>query len=227
VAFPDVCETPASPAPEVPVPYPNIDKSSDHSDKPVKVEGDMASMPSTAYTPSEGDEPGTGGPGQAIGGLPGGANTLLVVGIVIAVVVVFVVTFYLLMGDGNGGPNGNDGPGPDEGLLIDPEMTSVESVWEPTPGFHLSIMISNDANASRSMNGHELLVTVLLDGEEVGRTTMVLSGDLASGHGRGVLIDMGVDLTSGQTYEVNVLLLKDGSSTTVDEYSTEVIIPQS
>jgi hypothetical protein len=225
VAFPDVCETPASPAPAVPVPYPGIDKTSDHASRPTKVEGDMARMPGATYTPSEGDEPGTGGQGRAIGGFPGGANPLLVVGAIIVVVVV-VVTIYLLAGDGNGGPDGPGGPGPDGGLLIDPDETSVENVWEPTPGFHLSILVTNDANASRSMDDHELLVTVLLGTEEVGRTTMGLLGDLAPGHGRGVLIDVGVDVTSGQTYKVNVLLLKDGGSTKVDEYKKEVTIPQ-
>ncbi len=223
VTFPDPCKTPAGPAPEVPVPYPEIDKASDHADKPVKVEGDMASMPGTAFTPSEGDEPGTGGPGRSIGGLPGGANPLLVAGIIIVLVVV-VATIYLLAGDGDNGPNGN---GPDEGLLIDPLETSVVSAWEPTPGFHLSVLISNSANASRSLDGHDILVTVLVGSEEVGRSTMAVSGDLAPGHGRGVLMDVGVDLTSGQTYEVNVLLRKDGGSTTVDVYRTEVTIQQS
>ncbi len=224
VAFPDVCETPAPPAPEVPIPYPRTDKASDHADMPVKVEGDMVCKPDSDLTPSEGDEPGTGGPGRAIGGLPGGANPLLVAGIVIVLVVV-VAAIYLLAGDGNG--NGNDGPGPDGGLLIDPLETSVESVWEPTPGLHLSVVISNNANASRSMDGHDLLVTILLGTEEVGQATMAVSGDLAPGHGRGVLIDVGVDLTSGQTYEVNVLLRKDGGTTTVDAYHMEVTIPQS
>ena len=224
--FPDACEAPAAPAPEVPVPYPETARSSDHADMPVKVEGDMVNMPDEAITPSEGDEPGTGGPGRAIGGLPGGANPLLVAGIIIVLVVV-VATIYLLAGDGNDGPNGNNGPGPDEGLMIDPLETSVESVWEPTPGFHLSVVISNNANGSRSLDGHDLLVTILIGTEEVGRATMAVSGNLAPGHGRGVLIDVGLDLTSSQTYEVNVLLRKDGGSTTVDEYQTEVTIPQS
>ncbi|HEY8927093.1 MAG TPA: PAAR-like domain-containing protein, partial [Polyangia bacterium] len=29
IAFPDVCKTPAPPAPPIPIPYPNIAKSSD------------------------------------------------------------------------------------------------------------------------------------------------------------------------------------------------------
>ena len=221
VAFPDVCETPAPPAPEVPIPYPNIDKASDHGGGPVKVEGDMASMPGTAYTPSEGDEPGTAGSG--LSRMLGGANPLLVAGIVIVLVVV-VATVYLLAGDA---PNGNDGPGANEGLLIDPMETSVVSVWEPTPGFQLSVVILNDANVSRSLDGHDLLVTILDGTEEVGRTTMAVSGDLAAGHGRGVLMNVGVDLTTGQRYKVDVLLRKDGGSTTVDVYHTEVTIQQS
>lgn len=219
VAFPDVCETPAPPAPEVPIPYPNIDKSSDHGAKAVKVDGDMVNVPGATYTPSEGDEPGTGGPVKGTGRLPGGANPLLMMGIVLVVVIVVIVTVYLLMGDGNG--NGDDGPG--DGLVIDPAETTVESMWEPTPGFHLSVVVKNEADDSRSMDGHDLLVTVLLDTEEVGRTTMVLSGDLAAGYGRGVLINVGVGLTSGRTYEVNVFLRDDGM--VVDEYSKEVTVP--
>jgi hypothetical protein len=215
--FPDVCETPAPPAPEVPIPYPNIDKASDHGAKTVKVEGDMASMPGATYTPSEGDESGTGGPGMSR--LPGGANPLLIVGIVLVVVIVVIVTVYLLMGEGNG--NGDDGPG--DGLVIDPAETTVESMWEPTPGFHLTILISNDANATRSLDGHDLLVTVLDGTQEVGRATMALSGDLAAGRGRGVLMNVGVDLTSGRTYEISVLLREDG--TKVDEYSTDITVP--
>ncbi|NIP34477.1 MAG: hypothetical protein GWN18_06030, partial [Thermoplasmata archaeon] len=59
----------------------------------------------------------------------------------------------------------------------DTDETSVESAWEPTPGFHLSVLVRNDANASMSLDDHDLLVTVLVGTEEVGRTTMALSGD--------------------------------------------------
>ncbi|NIP35076.1 MAG: DUF4150 domain-containing protein, partial [Thermoplasmata archaeon] len=76
VAFPDVCETP-EPAPEVPVPYPETGRASDQTSRPTKVEGGVASMPGAAFTPSEGDEPGTGGPGKGTGRLPGGTNPLL------------------------------------------------------------------------------------------------------------------------------------------------------
>ena len=219
VAFPDVCETPAPPAPEVPIPYPRTDMASDHADRPVKVDGDMVNAPGAEVTPSEGDEPGTGGPG--LFRLPGGANPLLVAGIVVVVVVV-VAIIYLLAGDGTG----NDGPGPDGGLLIDPIETSVVNVWEPTPGFHLDVGILNNANGSRSLDGHDLLVTVLVGTEKVGQATAAVSGDLAPGGSKGVPIDVAVDLTSGQMYEVNVLLRKDGGSTTVDVYHTEVTIQQ-
>ena len=222
VAFPDVCETPAPPAPEVTVPYPDTDRTTDHGTSPTKVVGGEAMPPSSDVPPSEGDEPGTGEPWWSVGGLPGGANPLLVAGIVVVVVVV-VATIYLLAGDGNG----NDGPGPDGGLLIDPIETSVVNVWEPTPGFHLDVGILNNANGSRRLDGHDLLVTVLVGTEEVGRATVAVSGDLAPGGGKGVPIDVAVDLTSGQRYKVDVLLRKDGGSTTVDVYHTEVTIQQS
>ncbi len=220
VVFPDVCKTPAAPAPEVPIPYPNIDKASDHGSKSVKTDGEMVNVPSATYTPSEGDEPGTGGSGMSR--MPGGANPLLVAAIVIAVVIVVAVAIHHYAGDRD---DGDDGPGPEGGLFIDPLETTVETVWEPTPGLHLTIAILNDANATTSMDGHDLLVTVLDGSDEVGRTTMALSGDLAAGHGRGVLIDVGVSLTSGKTYKVNVLLRKDGGGTTVDDYSKEVAVP--
>ena len=33
IAFPDVCKTPAPPAPPIPIPYPNIAQSSDAADE--------------------------------------------------------------------------------------------------------------------------------------------------------------------------------------------------
>jgi hypothetical protein len=189
---------------------------------PVKVDGDMVNAPGAEVTPSEGDEPGTGRPG--LFRMPGGGNPLLVAGIVVVVVVIVLVTVYLLAGDG---PDGDDGPGPDGGLLIDPLETSVVSVWEPTPGFHLDVVILNNVNSSRSLDGHDLFVTILVGTDKVGQATEAVSGDLASGGNKWVPIDVGVDLTSGQTYKVNVLLRRDGGSTTVDAYHTEVTIQQS
>lgn len=218
--LPDPCEGPAAPAPEVPVPYPNTDRASDHGAKSVKVDGEPVSAPDTEYVPSEGDEPGTGVPGMSR--LPGGVNPLLVAGIVIAVVVVVVVFVHLMAGDGNG--NGDDGP--DGELSIDPLETTVAVVWEPAPGLHLAIALLNEANTSLGMDGHSLLVTVMQGTEEVGRTTMALSGDVAAGGGRGVLVDVAVDLTSGQEYDVRVLL-RDGGGRKVDEYRTEVTVQAS
>jgi len=87
VAFPDVCETPTAPAPEVPVPYPETGMASDHGSPPVKVEGKDAMVKGDGFTPSTGDEPGTGGPGW--GRLP--VDPLIVVGVVVALVAVVLV----------------------------------------------------------------------------------------------------------------------------------------
>ena len=59
-AFPDVCETP-SPGGPVPIPYPNIAKSSDTSSgsKKVKVGGKEVATKNSSYTKSRGDEPST------------------------------------------------------------------------------------------------------------------------------------------------------------------------
>ena len=64
VPFPDVCKTP-TPAGPVPIPYPNLDKSSDTSkgSKSVKVDGKMMTAKGATFSTSEGDEPGTAGPG--------------------------------------------------------------------------------------------------------------------------------------------------------------------
>lgn len=90
--FPDPCETPAAPAPEVPVPYPETARSSDHSPPPVKVEGRDAVVKGDGFPATTGDESGTAGPGWAAGGLPGGVDTLLVVGAAIAMIAVVLVT---------------------------------------------------------------------------------------------------------------------------------------
>jgi len=63
IAFPDVCKTPVPPAGPIPIPYPNIGKSSDASKGPKKVKTDKK-MPMTKgakYIMSAGDEPGSAG----------------------------------------------------------------------------------------------------------------------------------------------------------------------
>ena len=70
IVFPDVCKTPAPPAPPIPIPYPNIGQASDTSDGPasVKTDGNMPMVKSAKYSKSSGDEPGT------IGGILSGVN---------------------------------------------------------------------------------------------------------------------------------------------------------
>ena len=59
---PDVCKTP-SPGGPVPVPYPNISRSSDLSDgsSTVTAEGNMIAIKGSQFSRSSGDEPGTAG----------------------------------------------------------------------------------------------------------------------------------------------------------------------
>ena len=61
IVFPDVCKTPAPPAPFVPIPYPNIGKSSDTSQGSTQVEadGNMIMNKGAKYSVSAGDEAGT------------------------------------------------------------------------------------------------------------------------------------------------------------------------
>src|SRR5690554_7349484 len=58
--FPDVCKTP-TPGGPVPIPYPNIGKSSDTSKGPksVTTDGKMPMVKGAQYSKSSGDEPGT------------------------------------------------------------------------------------------------------------------------------------------------------------------------
>jgi hypothetical protein len=62
--FPDVCKTP-SPGGPVPIPYPNVGKSSDTSGGPksVEIEGNMPMVKGATYSTSAGDEAGTAGGG--------------------------------------------------------------------------------------------------------------------------------------------------------------------
>jgi len=61
IAFPDVCKTPAPPAPFVPIPYPNIAKSSDSDKtaKKVKTDGKPVCVKDSNFKTSTGDEAGT------------------------------------------------------------------------------------------------------------------------------------------------------------------------
>lgn len=60
-AFPDVCKTPAPPAPFIPVPYPNIAMSSDtmQGAKKVKAKGCPICVITSNFKMSTGDEAGT------------------------------------------------------------------------------------------------------------------------------------------------------------------------
>ena len=61
VAFPDVCKTPAPPSPPVPVPYPNVARSSDAAKtaKKVKADGHPLCTKDSCFKTSTGDEAGS------------------------------------------------------------------------------------------------------------------------------------------------------------------------
>jgi hypothetical protein len=61
IAFPDVCKTPAPPAPFVPIPYPNIAKAADSSKTAKKVsnKGQNICVKDSNFMMSTGDEAGT------------------------------------------------------------------------------------------------------------------------------------------------------------------------
>lgn len=65
IAFPDVCKTPAPPAPFVPIPYPNIAMSSDTAKgtKKVKCDGNPVCVKDSNFKMSTGDEAGSAGGG--------------------------------------------------------------------------------------------------------------------------------------------------------------------
>lgn len=60
-AFPDVCKTPAPPAPFVPIPYPNIAQSSDTAQgaSTVKCDGNPPCVKDSNFKISSGDEAGS------------------------------------------------------------------------------------------------------------------------------------------------------------------------
>lgn len=59
--FPDVCLTPAPPAPPIPLPYPNIAMSSDTDEgsSTVKMDGNPIMIQDSKFKQSSGDEPGS------------------------------------------------------------------------------------------------------------------------------------------------------------------------
>jgi hypothetical protein len=61
MAFPDVCKTPAPPAPPIPIPYPNIAKSSDTAQgaKKVTCDGNPPCVKDSNFMTSTGDEAGS------------------------------------------------------------------------------------------------------------------------------------------------------------------------
>jgi hypothetical protein len=61
IAFPDVCKTPAPPAPPIPIPYPNIAMSSDTAQgtKKVKADGKPICVKDSNFKMSTGDEAGS------------------------------------------------------------------------------------------------------------------------------------------------------------------------
>src|ERR1700687_42681 len=76
IAFPDVCKTPAPPAPFVPIPYPNIAKSSDTASgtKQVKAEGKSICVKDSNFSTSTGDEAGSAGGGMLSSKIKGKAE---------------------------------------------------------------------------------------------------------------------------------------------------------
>jgi hypothetical protein len=75
-AFPDVCLTPAPPAPPIPIPYPNIAKSSDTADgtSTVKCDGNPTCVQSSNFSTSTGDEAGNAPGGVVSGTIKGKAE---------------------------------------------------------------------------------------------------------------------------------------------------------
>jgi uncharacterized Zn-binding protein involved in type VI secretion len=67
-AFPDVCKTPAPPAPPIPIPYPNMamlnQASSGTLSSKVKIMGKKAATKNTEISMSSGDEAGSAGGGM-------------------------------------------------------------------------------------------------------------------------------------------------------------------
>ena len=77
-AFPDVCKTP-SPAGPIPIPYPNIAKSSDTADGTTKVkcDGNPACVKDSNFSMSTGDEAGSAGGGVVSNKIKGKAEFVM------------------------------------------------------------------------------------------------------------------------------------------------------
>jgi len=75
IAFPDVCKTP-TPGGPVPIPYPNIAKSSDTAKgtKKVKCDGNSVCVNDSNFRMSVGDEPGSAGGGVVSNKIKGKAE---------------------------------------------------------------------------------------------------------------------------------------------------------
>ena len=75
IAFPDVCKTP-TPAGPIPIPYPNIAKSSDTAKgtKKVKCDGNPVCVKDSNFSMSTGDEAGSAGGGVASNKMKGKAE---------------------------------------------------------------------------------------------------------------------------------------------------------
>ena len=79
IAFPDVCKTPAPPAPFVPIPYPNIAQSSDTAKgtKKVKCDGNPVCTKDSNFRMSTGDEGGSAGGGMISSKIKGKAEFVM------------------------------------------------------------------------------------------------------------------------------------------------------
>lgn len=77
-AFPDVCKTPAPPAPFIPIPYPNIAMlSQGQGSKKVKIQGKQTLRKGDSISMSSGDEPGCAGGGMVSNRFKGKAELVI------------------------------------------------------------------------------------------------------------------------------------------------------
>ena len=95
--IPNVCKTP-SPAGPIPIPYPNIARSSDTSkgSKQVKIDGQPVSMKDAQFSMAEGDEPRTHSNGSKTVMVEKTKKTYLKWLVIAIVFVVIIVVLWLL-----------------------------------------------------------------------------------------------------------------------------------